>query len=113
MTVQSHPHEYDTPELRRKSAETLVAGTLSAVEFEDFVRATLFGFTPVHNQHRQCAAAAHFVGVDTETVRRWSHGITTPKARDFWPLALVTILQSLPVETQHQVMQSITGMVGE
>ena len=97
---------------KRRTAEKLVSETLSAVEFEDFVRATLFAFTPVHNQHRQCTAAAHFVGVDVETVR-WSHGITTPKAKDFWPLALVSILQHLPSETQREVMAAVTGMVGE
>lgn len=107
------PSSYDNPEECRKSAEQLVRGILSAVEFEDFVRATLFAFTPIHNQNRQCTAAAHFVGVDTETVRRWAHGITTPKARDFWPLGMVAILQHLPIEAQQQVMQAITGMVGE
>lgn len=107
------PVQNDSAEERRKSAEQLVGGILSAVEFEDFVRATLFAFTPIHNQNRQCTAAAHFVGVDTETVRRWAHGITTPKARDFWPLGIVAILQHLPVETQQQVMATITGMVGD
>lgn len=102
----------DTPEARRKAAQNFASELRDMVEFEDFVRSVLFQFTPIHNQNRQCLAAAHFVGVDVETVRRWSHGMTSPKAKDFWPLAITAILQGLPIETQQEVMQSITGMMG-
>ena len=90
-----------------------MAGVLSEVEFEDFVRVVVSAFGATHIQHQQCLEAAHFVGKDSETIRRWLNGVTTPKARDFWPLAFVVMLQLLPVATQHQVMGAITGMVRE
>lgn len=93
----------------RKSAESLVADILDDFEFEDVLRAMIFEFHPVHNQHQQCQAIAKFTGKDKETVRRWMHGLTSPSARDFWPIAFVAILQKLPVEVQREIMTTVVG----
>ena len=103
----------DSPEARRSSAEKLVAGVLDDVEFADVLRATLFNFTPVHNQSQQCKAVSRFLGKDEETVRRWAHEITSPKAKDVWPLFFVVLLQSLPIETQQMVMAAMLGQLDE
>lgn len=94
----------------RISARELVRGVLSGVEFHDFLKAVVRNFGSTHIQNQQCLEAAHFLGVDVETVRRWVHGMTTPKARDFWPLAFVVILQNLPVPAQQQLMATVAGM---
>lgn len=102
----------DTPEARCKSATDLVKGLLSEVEFEDVLRAALWDFAPTHVQKQQHRAAAHFLGVDEATVYRWATGQTSPKARDVWPLMFVAILKKLPVETQREVVDAITGIGG-
>lgn len=106
--AKSHADE-NTSIALRKSAENLVAGILDGTTFEDVLRAMIFEFHPVHNQHQQCQAVAEFSGKDKETVRRWLHGVTSPSARDFWPIAFVAILQKLPVEVQREVMAAIVG----
>ncbi|KPU83861.1 hypothetical protein JI58_05140 [Marinosulfonomonas sp. PRT-SC04] len=90
-----------------------MAGVLDDVEFADILRATLFSFTPVHNQSQQCKAVSRFLGKDEETVRRWAHEITSPKAKDVWPLFFVVLLQSLPIKTQRMVMAALLGQSDE
>lgn len=105
--------DVDSASARRSSAEKLVAGVLDDVEFADVLRATLYNFTPVHNQSQQCKAVSRFLGKDEETVRRWAHEITSPKAKDVWPLFFVVLLQSLPIETQQMVMGAMLGQTDE
>lgn len=112
QTDSGSPSSEDTPEARREYAQKKLIGLQSEVEFCDYIRAALFAYTPVHNQSKQCTAAAHFVGVDVETVRRWLNG-TTPNTKHFWPLGMFAFLHTLPIETQDQVIQSIFGMVGD
>lgn len=83
---------------------------LGDVEFADVLRAAVFQFKPVHNQSAQCHAVARYLGKDDETVRRWLHEITTPKAKDVWPLFFVAILQNLPIDMQRGVMSAIMVM---
>ncbi|WP_103173741.1 hypothetical protein [Paracoccus sp. SY] len=100
----------DTPEARRKSSRALVSGVLADVEFEDFLKAVIWHFSPALTQNAKCMEAGHFVGVDVATVHRWIKGITTPKARDFWPLAFAVILQNMTVQAQQQLMATVAGM---
>lgn len=99
----------DSREARRKSAEKFVTSILSEVECVDFLRILFFKFTGTHIQSRQCQAVAHFLGVDAETVRRWLHGITTPKFRDVWPVVAVVLFQEQPIAQQRETVCSIFG----
>lgn len=101
------------PDQRRKSAEMLVSGVLEDAEFIDVLRAVAFRFKPVHIQSAQTKAAARFLGKDEETVRRWLHDITSPKAKDVWPLFFVVILAELPVDTQRHVVEVLMGLADE
>lgn len=102
----------DTTENRRISSRSLVADILATVEFSEFQNGVFSQFADTHVQNRKCMMVGNFVGKDVETARRWLHGITTPKARDFWPIALVCIMQNLPIATQRQVAASIKEISG-
>ncbi|GHE88485.1 hypothetical protein GCM10016455_05770 [Aliiroseovarius zhejiangensis] len=103
----------DSAEVRRTSAETLVASVLDGAEFADVLRAVVYRFNPVHIQSAQAKAVARYLGKDEETVRRWLHEITTPKARDVWPLFFVVILAELPVATQKHVIKVLMGLADD
>lgn len=94
----------------RKNARKLVSGVLSQVEFSDFLKEVIWHFSDGPSQNAKCMAAAHFIGVDVATVHRWMTQTTSPKARDFWPLAFAVLLGNLPIPVQHQVMAAIAGM---
>lgn len=108
----SHPSPPfdDTTNCPRKTARKLVAGVLSEVEFSDFLKAVIWHFSDGTSQNAKCMEAANFVGVDVATVHRWITEATTPKARDFWPLAFAVILQNMPVQAQQQLMATVAGM---
>ena len=105
-------HDDDTTEGRRISARSLVGDILATVEFSEFQNGVFDRFAPAISQNRQCMNVGHFVGKDVETARRWRQGITTPKARDFWPVALACIMQNLPISTQKQIAASIKEISG-
>lgn len=103
----------DTPERRRKSAEKLISGVLEDADFIDVLRAVAFRFKPVHIQSAQTKTIARFLGKDEETIRRWLHDVTRPKAKDVWPLFFVVILSELPIETQRHVVEVLMGLADE
>ena len=96
----------------RISAGKLVSAILDEVEFEDFVRAALFDLSGSHVQEHQKRAASRLTGVHGETVARWISGMTTPKARDFWPVAMTALLSRFDAETQAAIAAEILSMCG-
>jgi len=109
----SVPCSNDSEEARRSSAENLVGSVLNDAEFLDVLQAVLFRFRPVRIQSQQCKAAARFLGVNEETVRRWLNETTTPKAKDVWPIFFVVLLAELPVDTQKEIMAVLMGLTDE
>ena len=102
----------DSAEAPRISAGKLVSAILDEVEFEDFVRAALFEVSGSHVQEHQKRAASRLTGVHGETVARWISGVTTPKARDFWPVAMTALLSRFDAETQEAIAAEILSMCG-
>ena len=103
----------DSADDRRKSAEMLVAGVLEDAEFGDVLRAVAYRFKPTHVQAKVQKAVGIFLGKDDETVRRWLHEVTTPKAKDVWPLFFVVILAELPIAQQKQIVEVLMGLADE
>jgi len=96
----------------RISAGKLIGAILEEVEFEDFVRAALYEVSDSHVQEHQKRAASRLTGVHVETVARWISGMTTPKARDFWPVAMTALLSRFDAETQAAIAAEILSMCG-
>ena len=100
----------DTTCQARVSAGKLVAEILSEIEFEDFLRATLYEVSGSHIQERQKQAGARISGCHAETVARWISGMTTPKARDFWSVAFMALLARFDADTQVRIAAEIISM---
>lgn len=105
------PLQGATPE-SRESAGKNVRALLSEVDFEDFLRASLYEVAGSHVQERQKAAGARISGCHPETVGRWIGGMTTPKAVDFWPVAFMALLARFDDPTQQMICAEIRAMCG-
>ncbi len=104
------PHSDDSEQSSRISAGKFVGGILSEVEFDDFLRAALYVVAGSHVQERQKQAGSRISGVHAETVGRWISGTTTPRARDFWPIAFMALLARFDADTQAQIADEILAM---